>query len=98
MDLTVSDLLSRYPWYGGLSEEYLNAVLISAKSTYNTNLIRYSDIVLLHAANTIQIEQSGMLGDVYFSENAKTSTPIPYLKPLLDDLLEKEGIGLLWLE
>lgn len=100
MEITVTDLLSRFPWLAGLRSEYLQAVLNDALNTYSTELHRYRDIVLLHTARTIQTEQLGIIQDVLLS-NGQTSSrnnQESYLSQQLSELLRAEGVGLLWIE
>ncbi len=99
MDIGVEDLLSRFPWFGGLSEEYLLAVLETAKESYNPNLGRYRDIVLLHTANVLQQEQAGIIADVNLSQGkySNTTKPVSYLESQLKELLNQEAVGALWI-
>lgn len=97
MDIGVEDLLSRFPWLGGLTEEYLNAVLMSAKETYNTGLNRYRDIVLIHAANVIQSEQAGVISDVNQAQGKSGLSQTRYLEHQLKELLRQEAVGSLWI-
>ncbi len=96
--ISVSDLLSRFPWLAGLSEEYLMAVLNDAMNTYSPELSRYKDIVLLKAADTIQTEQAGVIQDVKLS-NSTSNNKVDnrYFKSQLDELLRQEGLGLIWI-
>lgn len=96
--ITVIDLLSRFPWLGGLTEEYLQAVLNDSMNTYSPDLFRYRDIVLLKCADTIQREQAGVIGDVLLSNGQFLSSgSTAYFSTQLNELLRQEGSGILWI-
>lgn len=98
MEVTVNDLLSRFPWLAGLQEEYLQAVLNDSMNCYSDQLFRYKDIVLLKAADTIQTEQAGVIQDVKMgTSNQSTKQDNRYFRSQLEELLRQEGIGLLWI-
>ena len=97
MDITIVSLLARYPWFGGLDDGYLDAVITMANRRYDRTLDCWSEITLALIAHTIQSEQQGLKQDIEPSTSGAAHNPRDYHLIELERAALSEMGGLFWL-